>query len=443
MPRGKLNSIVRKEALEDFSSSELLDQRLVVVAGKGWLLLVVIIFVIALSLLWAIIGVIPITVNGQGIILDVQTPLVVQNPYANGAVVKIPSGVGDVVEADEILVLIANPVIESKLKTARSDLELLQANDRRATTSEENVLSKQQETVRRQLEATFSTLERTRKLMKLYKKQVADQQSLSDKNLIPISQLIATQSLLFSAEEEEKTQFSSLSKLESDLASRESELVMNRQERAEGIKTKEIEVERFTIESTKSQVIRSPIRGRLIEIEVNEGSVVIPGSPIATIIPLDDELVQGRVGVFAISFVAYGIGKQIKPGMLARLGVPYAPTTEYGFIEAKVTEVSEYALDEEEVSRQVGSKSLAKKIMSTTSVPLRVTLELKYDSSTQSGLAWTSKEGFPGQIPPLTECTVQVTTRTQRPIDIILPWLKKQVGIDTDIDISSGDGSAS
>jgi HlyD family secretion protein len=443
MPRRKLNSIVRKEALEDFSSSELLYQRLVVVAGKGWLLLVVIISVIVLSLLWAIIGVIPITVNGQGIILDVQTPLVVQNPYANGAVVKISPVLGDVVEADEILALIADPVMESNLKTARSDLELLQANDRRATASEENVLNKQQETVRRQLEATFSTLERTRKLMKLYQKQVADQQSLSDKNLIPISQLIATQSLLFSAEEEEKTQFSSLSKLESDLASRESELVMNRQQRAEGIKTKEIEVERFTIELTKSQVIRSPIRGRLIEIEVTEGSFVTPGSQIATIIPLDDEVGQGRVGVFAISFVAYGTGKQIKPGMLARLGVPYAPTTEYGFIEAKVTEVSEYALDEEEVSRQVGSKSLAKKIMSATSVPLRVTLELKYDSSTQSGLAWTSKEGFPGKIPPLTECTVQITTRTQRPIDIILPWLKKQVGVDTDIDISSGDGSAS
>jgi HlyD family secretion protein len=443
MSHRTLKSLVRQEALEDFSSSELLDQRMVVIAGKGWILLVVIVTSILLSIVWGIVGEIPITVNGQGVILDVKAPLVLQNPYAKGAVVEIPVKVGDVVEADQLLMLIADPVIDSNLKTAQSDLDLLRSNNKLATESEENVLSKQQETVTRQLEATFSTLERTRKLIDLYKKQVTDQQSLADKNLIPISQLIATQSLLFQAEEDEKTQFSALSKLESDLASQESELVMNRQQRAQAIKTKEIEVERYTTESTKSQVIRAPVRGRIIEIEVNSGSVVTPGLSIATIIPLDEEKIKGRVDVFAISFVAYGIGKQVKPGMVARLGVPFAPTTEFGFIEAKVSAVSEYALDEDEVARQVGSTSLAKKIMSSASVPLRVTLELSYDSSTQSGLAWTSGAGFPGQIPPLTECTVQITTRSQRPIQILIPWLKKQVGIDSDITPGEGDGLSS
>jgi HlyD family secretion protein len=443
MSHRKLKTLVRQEALEDFSSSELLDQRMVVIAGKGWILLVVVITTILLAIGWGIVGEIPITVNGQGVILDVKAPLVVQNPYAKGAVVEIPVKVGDVVDADQLLMLIADPVIDSNLKTARSDLDLLRTNNKLATESEDNVLAKQQETVSRQLEATFSTLERTRKLIELYKKQVADQQSLADKNLIPISQLISTQSLLFQAEEEEKTQFSTLSKLESDLASQESELIINRQQRAQAIKTKEIEVERFTTESTKSQVIRAPVRGRIIEIEVNDGSVVTPGLSIATIIPLDDETSKGRVDVFAISFVAYGIGKQVKPGMVARLGVPFAPTTEYGFIEAKVSEVSEYALDEDEVARQVGSSSLAKKIMSTSTVPLRVTLELAYDPATQSGLAWTSGDGFPGQIPPLTECTVQITTRTQRPIQILIPWLKKQMGIDSDIEPIGDDGLSS
>ena len=95
------------------------------------------------------------------------------------------------------------------------------------------------------------------------------------------------------------------------------------------------------------------------------------------------------------------------------------------------------------MARQVGSSSLAKKIMSTSTVPLRVTLELAYDSSTQSGLAWTSGAGFPGQIPPLTECTVQITTRTQRPIQILIPWLKKQMGIDSDIEPRGDDGLSS
>ena len=443
MSQRNLKSLVRKEALEDFSSSELLDQQLVVVPGKGWILLVVIFCTLLLAIGWSVVGEIPITVKGQGVILDVQTPLVVQNPSAKGAVIEIPVKVGDVVEANQLLVLISDPVIDTNLKTAQSDLDLLRANDRRATASEESVIGKEQETFTRQLEATFVTLERTRKLIKLYEKQVVDQKSLSDKKLIPLSQLISTQSLLFQAEEDEKSQFSTLSKLESDLAAKESQLVIDRQQRSESIKSKEIEVERFSIESTKSQVIRSPVRGRLIEIEVNNGSVVTPGSPIATLIPLgEDDATTGRVDVFAISFISYGTGKEVKPGMVARLGIPFAPSTEYGFIEAKVSEVSEYALDEDEVGRQVGSTSLAGKIMSGSTVPLRVTLELGYDASTQSGLAWTSADGFPGQIPPLTECTVQITTRTQRPIEVIIPWLKKQLGIDSDVEIQPGDGTA-
>ena len=136
MSQRNLKSLVRKEALEDFSSSELLDQQMVVVTGKGWILLVVTLATLLLALGWSIIGEIPITVKGQGVILDVETPLMVQNPSAKGAVIDIPVKVGDVVKADQLLVRISDPVIDTNLKTAQSDLELLRANDRRATASE-------------------------------------------------------------------------------------------------------------------------------------------------------------------------------------------------------------------------------------------------------------------------------------------------------------------
>ena len=118
--------------------------------------------------------------------------------------------------------------------------------------------------------------------------------------------------------------------------------------------------------------------------------------------------------------------------MDARIGVPFAPTTEYGFIKASVADVASFASDQSSVTRQVGSDSLASSILSSTVVPLEVKLDLKQNEKSRSGLAWTSGNGFPGPIPSLTECTVQITTRMERPIELVLPWIKKQLGIDVE-----------
>ena len=137
MSQRNLKSLVRKEALEDFSSSELLDQQLVVVPGKGWILLVVIFCTLLLAIGWSVVGEIPITVKGQGVILDVQTPLVVQNPSAKGAVIEIPVKVGDVVEANQLLLMRKNirTMVLRRMMLQRAAL-LLQAASKRTTTAQ-------------------------------------------------------------------------------------------------------------------------------------------------------------------------------------------------------------------------------------------------------------------------------------------------------------------
>lgn len=63
------STIFRKESLERLSSPEQLDQLMQVVSLKSWLPLLSLGSLIALALLWSIVGRIPITATGKGILV--------------------------------------------------------------------------------------------------------------------------------------------------------------------------------------------------------------------------------------------------------------------------------------------------------------------------------------------------------------------------------------
>ncbi len=63
------NSIFRKESLERLSSPEQLDQLMQVVSPRSWLPLATLGCLVGLALLWSILGRIPITASGQGILV--------------------------------------------------------------------------------------------------------------------------------------------------------------------------------------------------------------------------------------------------------------------------------------------------------------------------------------------------------------------------------------
>jgi hypothetical protein len=69
------SSLFRKEALERISSPEQLDQLMQVVTLKDWLPLASIGFLVALALLWSIVGRIPIFIESKGLLVgDTANP---------------------------------------------------------------------------------------------------------------------------------------------------------------------------------------------------------------------------------------------------------------------------------------------------------------------------------------------------------------------------------
>ena len=55
-------------------------------------------------------------------------------------------------------------------------------------------------------------------------------------------------------------------------------------------------------------------------------------------------------------------------------------------------------------------------------------VELETDSSTESGFAWSTRSGWPGTIEPGTILELQVVYAVDRPIELLLPWIRSLLG---------------
>jgi NHLM bacteriocin system secretion protein len=126
MPQG--NELFRQEALERLSSPEKLDQLLKVVNPKAWLPLATTGSLVVVAVGWSIFGRIPLTVAGQGVLIQPRRVVQFQAP-SEGQIVKLNFQPGDRVKKGDILGTISQDGLEQELELEKQKLaELLNQN---------------------------------------------------------------------------------------------------------------------------------------------------------------------------------------------------------------------------------------------------------------------------------------------------------------------------
>ena len=111
--QGKKSKLFRKEALERLSSPERLDQLMQVVNPRIWLPLVTLGSFLIIGAIWSIFGRIPITVTGQGLLLNPGDIRELQSSN-KGQIVKLNIKPGELVKKGDVIATIELP----SLKTA-------------------------------------------------------------------------------------------------------------------------------------------------------------------------------------------------------------------------------------------------------------------------------------------------------------------------------------
>src|SRR5262249_19113707 len=165
----------------------------------------------------------------------------------------------------------------------------------------------------------------------------------------------------------------------------------------------------------------SPYGGEVLEIKIAAGATVATGDSILSIQP-------DRQDLEVLLYLPSARAKDVRAGMEAKVSPSNVKPEEFGFISGYVTYVSGFPDTPAELMRNFTNEVLVK--TRTADGPVTgVHVEMATNTKTASGYQWTSSKGPDLTLTGGTLCTAEVVTRWQKPIELVLPSLRKALGL--------------
>lgn len=133
-------------------------------------------------------------------------------------------------------------------------------------------------------------------------------------------------------------------------------------------------------------------------------------------------------------FLAPRDATQVFPGMRVLATPSGLDRAQYGGIVGEVKWISKLPSSAPEVAARVGLPGVADLIAKRVGIPTEAVISLQRvkgsnGTSFSSGYRWSSKGEPPYRIKPGDVLEVEITTRKIRPIELVLPFLKKTLGL--------------
>ncbi|MGB7214789.1 MAG: NHLP bacteriocin system secretion protein [Gammaproteobacteria bacterium] len=416
------SNLFRKVAVQRGLSADQLDQVLEATNPRGWVGLAAICLLLIVGIAWSVAGRIPTKVQGRGILLRSGGILEVVSP-TGGRVSDITVQIGDSVSEGETVAWLVQPDLMDELETAREELAAAREEHAQLVAFGTRQADLERKALDQQEEEAEAALRSAEERMRLLAQRLEAQQALRSQGLITQVTLLDTRQQHDQASERARQARSTLAEIalrRLELENRTREALRTAQLR---VARAEAEVERLERElAAKTQVV-SPFTGRILEVLAEQGTIVERGDPIVSL-DLTGRSVQQLVGIF---YVPSRHGKMVRPGMPIHIAPSTVRQEEYGMMVGTVSFVSDYPATTRAMLRVLKNQALVQDLAGTEA-PYEVHATLLPDPTTTSRYRWTSSGGPPLQIESGTLATAFITVRDQRPIELILPAMRGQVG---------------
>lgn len=473
------DNLFRPEALERAATPEQLDQIMQVVSPKKWLPLVAIGSLVAAGLGWGILGRIPITVTGQGILVYPSKVVSFQSASA-GKLQTINVRVGDTVETGQVLATLDQGELIKQLQLARSNKTQLLVQDRKVSSLQQQrqgldiqALQQQRQSLQQSLKAVQQLtpilqekgldaikqdrinlqqrLQAVRELLPTFKQRLANRQQLLDQGAVSddtvlqarqdylnaVSQINEAESQLKQLDVKEadaqrqylenvnsikdlKTQLKQLDSKQAAVAQQDLETSTNREQSIQEVERNIALLEQQLKDNSQ---IKSNYAGRILEISATSGQVIQPGSRIGAIAAQ-----QPSAQLVSIAFFPVSDGKKIQSGMKLQITPTTVQRERFGGIVGTVNQVSAFPVTKEGALSTVGSPEVVQGLMSSGG-QIQVDANLQIDTNTESGYKWSSSDGPQMKVTNGTTTTVRVTVEERAPISFVIPILRTWSGI--------------
>jgi HlyD family secretion protein len=162
----------------------------------------------------------------------------------------------------------------------------------------------------------------------------------------------------------------------------------------------------------------------VLEVQVNRGAFVNRGTGLFTL-QLDEGAGEQLEAVF---YVPSKDGKYVLPGMEAQISPLSAPREEFGFILGNVTYVSAFPATRAGMMRVLANDVLVQS-MSREGAPFAAYAALIPNPAQPGSYRWSSPKGETVKVGSGTPCIVTITVREQRPIELVIPFLREKAGL--------------
>ena len=414
--------LFRKASLERLSSPEKLDQVVAVTDPKAWMSLLAISFIIFTGIVWSIYGVVATKVEGSGMLIRSEGILKIEH-NVSGRITDIRIRPGDIVKKGDTIARMASPELIEKISQLNFELESLELREKKIleyyNQSEDirgEYIKKERSNVEKRIKDLDITIEEMSQKLRV-------QEAIYDQGGISRSEILTTEDAIRDLKLQREKIANELRSIKLDELSSSKNLNSELASLRDTIERKRMDVEYLRELLVSQSRVVTPYTGRILEVLTYKDAILRDGESVATI-----ELTGRRLkNLEAVVFVSPMKGKDIKPGMSVSIDPSNVKSEEYGVMMGKVTYVSDYPVTFKYIAQILG-EDIARSFVGNEA-PVEVRVDLIPDAKTASGYKWTSRNGPPIKIQTGTMCGASISVKKERPIWLLLPILKRSLGL--------------
>jgi HlyD family secretion protein len=412
----------RAVALQRAASPEQLDHLVGITKPFDWILTFVICLALAAALTWGVIGRIPTRAPGEGILISGGGRVVDAVSAAAGRLSSVDISVGDHVLQGQAVAQIVQTDIQEKHSSA---VEVFHEREREhadlTAKIASELASKSQNFAK--LETAFNqVIKATEQRIDYLTVDVKNLEDLMAKGLTTRRNLEDRRRDLTDAQQRKEDTQNEILKVRSQKTDLETQREHDIQQSEFKVNDARRQMDAAAGMLNQNTQVISPIAGRVLEVKVSAGSVLTVGTPV---IAIESEGMK----LEALVYIPAEGGKNVKPGMQVRIEPSTAKREEFGTMVGTIVTVSDFPITPQGMAAVLHNDSLVTRF-TQKGAPYAARISLEQDPTTVSGYRWAVGKGPPIHLTSGTLTRAEVTTRRQRPLDLVLPLIKRLTGLD-------------
>jgi len=412
--------IFRKVALERLSSPEQLDQLVSLTSPVGWAAALAVCLVVAAVIAWSIFGILPIAVDGAGILVSRGGRVFDAMAPFSGTLITVAEA-GTVVKKGDKLASLDDTELRQNFAHAEEVIEERQADLVSLSQNFADQIALKHKNAIAQRSNLAHIIAAAEQRRDFYQNLLDRQGKIVQQGFLTQRFQEETRRSMNEADQQAGSAETDLLRLdaeEADLIGRRDLAVLDAQQAVNDARRRADELQ---IQLDQATQVISPLDGVITELKATPGTVVAPGKPILSI-------ETAGSGLELLLYVPPAFGKKVTAGMEVRIEPATVKKEEYGTLLGKVVAVSDFPMTAEGMASVLQNPDLVSRFMQQ-GPPYAVRVELAPSVDSISGYRWSGGLGPPVRLSSGTTVNAAVTIDRLAPISLLLPLLKGQIGV--------------